>query len=153
MKIGELAEQAGISVSTIRFYERQGLMPEPNRRESGYREYAETDVDRLRLIVAAKKRRFPLSIIRLCLDAVDGADEPCGEIARIVETRLKEIEQEITDLSTLRGHLRAQLQAWRAGSLPAADCLCAILQTDALNNTEKSPPPVEVRRQKKEQTN
>ena len=141
MKIGELAKGAGISVSAIRFYERQGLMPRPTRRESGYREYSEADLDRLRLIVAAKKRRFPLSIIRLSLDAVDGADEPCSEIARIVETRLKEIELEINDLSNLRDHLHAQLRAWRAGSLPAAECLCAILQTDALNQTGKPSPP------------
>lgn len=65
MRIGELAQQAGISVSAVRYYEAQGLMPRPQTRESGYRDYTAGDLERLRLIVAAKPLRFPLRLIRL----------------------------------------------------------------------------------------
>jgi MerR family copper efflux transcriptional regulator len=54
MTIGGLAKQAGVNIDTIRYYERNGLIPEPARRPSGYREYAATDVERLRFILRAK---------------------------------------------------------------------------------------------------
>lgn len=130
MKIGEMAKLAGVHVSTVRFYERQGIMPKPETRESGYREYAEVDLDRLRLIVAAKRQRFPLSVVRRCLDALD-RDEPCTEIADIVEGQVKTLDKQIEDLQNLRTTLKGQLNAWKSGTLPKAECLCAILQTDA----------------------
>jgi DNA-binding transcriptional MerR regulator len=84
MRIGELAKAAGISVSSVRFYEAQGLMPKPETRESGYREYRQVDLARLRLIVAAKRQRFSLKLIRTCLDALDQEPQPCAEIAELV---------------------------------------------------------------------
>lgn len=137
MKIGELAKQAGISVSTVRFYEAQGLMPKPDTRESGYREYEENDLDRLRLILTAKGQRFPLRLIRSVLSALDNEPEPCEDIAGIVEQRLKTIGREIRDLQRLKAHLEAQLMAWKRGELPTAQCLCAILQTDALVSSKE----------------
>lgn len=134
MKIGELAKRAEISVSKVRFYEAQGLMPKPSTRESGYREYEESDLDRLRLILTAKGQRFPLGLIRTVLSALDNEPEPCTEVAEIVEQRLKTIGREIRDLQRLKAHLDAQLRAWKRGDLPTAQCLCAILQTDAKEN-------------------
>lgn len=132
MKIGELAKRAGVSVSTVRFYERQGLMPKPETRESGYREYANGDLDRLRLIVAAKRQRFPLRLIEVMLHAVEGNEEPCIEIASVVRSRLETIAHEIRELQNLHARLKTQLDAWERDSLPKTECLCAILQTDAL---------------------
>lgn len=132
MKIGELAKEGGISVSTVRFYEAQGLMPKPLTRESGYREYEQSDLERLRLIIAAKRQRFPLKLIRTALDALDQEPEPCAEIASLVKERIKTIGREIHDLQRLQAHLEGQLRAWERGTLPKAECLCAILQTDAL---------------------
>jgi DNA-binding transcriptional MerR regulator len=132
VKIGQLAKGAGISVSTVRFYEGQGLMPKPQTRESGYREYAADDLKRLQLIVAAKRQRFPLKLIRTCLDALDREPQPCQEIAALVKERITTIGREIRDLQRLQAHLEAQLKAWERGNLPSDECLCAILQTDAL---------------------
>lgn len=131
MKIGELAKEAGVNVSTVRFYETQGLMPKPETRESGYREYADKDLDRMRLILTAKGQRFPLGLIRKVLSALDNDPEPCSEVAEIVEERIKTIGREIRDLQRLQAHLEAQLTAWKRGELPTAQCMCAILQTDA----------------------
>lgn len=136
MKIGELAKEAGVSVSTVRFYERQGLMPKPPTRESGYREYSDSDLDRLRLIIAAKRQRFSLKLIRTALAALDQEPEPCAEIASIVNDRIMTIGREIRDLQRLQAHLEAQLKAWERGILPKAECLCAILQTDALREKD-----------------
>lgn len=131
MKIGEVAKRAGVSVSTIRYYEAQKLMPKPQTRESGYREYDPADLDRLRLILTAKAQRFPLGLIRSVLDAVDHDPQPCENVAEIVQARIHSIGREIRDLQRLQTHLKGQLEAWKRGDLPAAQCLCAILQTDA----------------------
>lgn len=132
MKIGELAKRAATSVSAVRFYEAQGLMPKPPTRESGYREYEEKDLDRLRLILAAKRQRFPLGLIRTVLSALDNEPQPCKEVAEIVRERITTIGREIRDLQRLQAHLEVQLEAWERGTLPKDQCLCAILETDAL---------------------
>lgn len=137
MRIGELAKAAGISVSSVRFYEAQGLMPKPETRESGYREYLQVDLARLRLIVAAKRQRFSLKLIRTCLDALDQEPQPCAEIAELVRDRITTIGREIRDLQRLQAHLSAQLKAWERDELPKDECLCAILETDALTKTRK----------------
>ena len=137
MKIGELAKKAGVSVSTVRFYEGQGLMPKPQTTESGYREYEQRDLDRLHLILAAKAQRFPLGLIRTVLNALDNDPQPCENIAEIVEGRIKTIGREIRDLQRLQARLGAQLEAWKRGDLPTAQCLCTILQTDATTTKEK----------------
>lgn len=127
-----MAKEAAVSVSTVRFYEAQGLMPKPQTRESGYREYEEKDLERLRLILAAKRQRFPLGLIRTVLSALDNDPQPCKEIADIVKERIKTIGREISDLQRLQSHLEGQIEAWERGTLPKADCLCAILEADAL---------------------
>lgn len=137
MKIGELSRRTGVSVSAIRFYEREGLLTEPERRESGYREYAEADVQRVRLIAAAKKHRFPLKVIRLCLDALEGAEEPCREVAAIVRQRLKILDSEIEELSNLRSALNTRLQAFEEGLLEKGECLCSILEAAPILIKEK----------------
>lgn len=137
MKIGEVAKAAGVSVSTLRFYERQGLMLKPETRDSGYREYSQVDLTRLRLIVAAKRQRFPLRLIRVLLGAIEGKPEPCHEVAKIVESRLMQIGEEIAELSLLHRRLQSQLAAWREGRLPRSECLCAILETAALPSSKE----------------
>ncbi|MCW5939850.1 MAG: MerR family transcriptional regulator [Fimbriimonadaceae bacterium] len=141
MKIGELAKRAEVSVSTVRYYEAQDLLPKPSVRDSGYREYEPADLERLRLIVAAKRARFSLKLIRVALDALKDETEPCAEIAALVRNRILALGQEIDDLQSLRVRLTSQLEAWERGTLPKSECLCAILQTDALSkqNQETNP--------------
>jgi DNA-binding transcriptional MerR regulator len=63
MRIGELARRAGVSVQTVRYYEGRGLMPEPDRARSGYRQYDRSDVSRLRFIRRAQEMGFTLAEI------------------------------------------------------------------------------------------
>ena len=70
--IGELAEAAGVGLDTVRYYERRGLLPEPPRTASGYRQYGAADLDRLRHIARAKQLGFTLAEIRLLADDADG---------------------------------------------------------------------------------
>src|SRR5450830_86088 len=80
MKISELAEQTGLTTSAIRFYERSGLLPSPERGSNGYRSYSEIDVQRVYVIRIAQSLGFPLDSIRIFFDATpagprDGQDD------------------------------------------------------------------------------
>ena len=74
MKIGELAQRAGVRIDTVRYYERQGLLPAPQRQASGYRRYEDSDVARLRFVRRAKALGFTLIEIRELL-ALSGRRE------------------------------------------------------------------------------
>lgn len=60
MRIGELAERVGVSADTVRFYEREGWLPRPPRQDNGYREYAEADLEHLRLLIDLRRLELPL---------------------------------------------------------------------------------------------
>lgn len=99
--IGRLAKSAGVGVETIRFYEREGLLSEPPRTESGYRQYHPDAVERLGFIRRAKALGFSLGEIRELL----GLAEPTGDRARVkalTEHKLAEIERRIDELRRMR---------------------------------------------------
>ena len=84
MRIGELAHGAGVSVETVRFYEREGLLPAPPRRGSGYREYPPDTLARLRFIRHAKELGFSLPEIQELL-SLRSTEAPCCEVQRRVD--------------------------------------------------------------------
>src|SRR5689334_21689188 len=86
MTIGRLAKTAGVNIDTVRYYERNGLVPAPTRRLSGYREYDATDVARLRFILRAKDLGFALAEIRELLSL--SADRDVKGVKRRAEGRL-----------------------------------------------------------------
>jgi len=101
MKIGELSKQTGVSIDTIRYYERRGLMPEAARTASGYRQYGAEDAARLRFIVQSKELGFTLEETSqlLTLRADHGC---CAEVRSVAETKAAEIEERIDKLSRMR---------------------------------------------------
>ena len=111
MTIGRLARQAGVNIDTIRYYERHHLLPPPERRPSGYREYREADVERLRFIRKAKELGFTLTEIGelLSLSADRGAD--MQGVKRKAEERLAQVEQKLTELRHMQRGLRKLIDA------------------------------------------
>ena len=93
MTIGRLAKQVGVNIDTIRYYERNGLIPEPVRRASGYREYEAADVSRLRFILRAKELGFTLAEIGELLSL--SADRDVRGVKRRAEERLEHVEHKI----------------------------------------------------------
>lgn len=106
LRIGELARETGTKVVTIRYYERIGLMPEPERSGGNYRAYGKAALDRLRFIRRCRALGFPLEQVRELLDLASDARRPCGEVDRMIGAHLAEVEQKIADLSRLAGELR-----------------------------------------------
>lgn len=129
MRIGELAESAGVSSQTIRFYERQGLLAEPARGANGYRVYEESAATRLRFIAMAQAAGLTLSQIRSILDLRDQGTTPCQHVTTLLDTKLADVRTRIRNLLTLQAELEALLQ--RSQLLDPGHCadqdICHIL--------------------------
>src|SRR5713226_2298035 len=113
MKIGELAEEVGMSVPAVRFYERSGLLPKPSRTGSGYRVYGPSDIRRVQLIRRAKTLGFSLEEIKRILRLREQGSCPCGEVMSMLEHHLKNTDAQIQHLRRFRGELAKTLEEWK----------------------------------------
>lgn len=105
LTIGKVAKAAGLGVETIRYYEREGLLPEPDRTTSGYRAYPESSITRLRFVLRAKKLGFTLTEIKDLLRLSDGEGVQ-AEVKQLTERKLTMIEERIADLQRMRDALQ-----------------------------------------------
>ena len=107
MKIGELAEATGTTTKALRFYERAGLLPAPERTRSGYRDYSADTVARLAFIRRSQSAGLTLAQIREILDIRDAGHAPCHHVQQLLQERLAGIDQQIADLIELRATVSA----------------------------------------------
>ena len=119
MTVGELAAGAGVGVETIRYYEREGVLPAPARAASGYRVYGDDDLWRLAFVQRAKAFGFSLREVAELLGA--GADRSVAEVRRLTRRRLELIEDELDGLTRRRDMLRRLLVTCDGGA--DDDCL------------------------------
>jgi DNA-binding transcriptional MerR regulator len=120
MKIGELAVRAGSNAETIRYYERIGLLPEPGRTDSNYRDYGDKHVARLSFIRHARGLGFEISDIRALLDLGAHPEQDCGQVDRLVTGHLRAVESKIERLRLLQRELQRMLTQCRGGRI--ANC-------------------------------
>jgi MerR family transcriptional regulator, copper efflux regulator len=111
MTIGRIANAAGVSIDTLRFYERQGLLAKPGRNLSGYRNYSTDVLDRLRFISDAKRLGFTLKEIKELLSEGVKSTAECGPVTRKAEAKLAEMNEEIDRLLRLRVTLSKMVEA------------------------------------------
>ena len=131
LSIGQVAHRAGVGVETVRFYEREGLLEEPPRRASGYRQYSEEVVTRLRFIKRAQQLGFSLKEIgELLLLRVD-AQTSCEEVKGHTEAKIAEVERKLVELQRVRQAL-LQVHSLCTGQGPTGRCP----MLDALNQQE-----------------
>lgn len=128
MRIGELAAQSGVTAKTIRFWESAGLLADPARTFSGYRDYDPGVVDRLRFIRHAQTAGLILAEIRQILDIADDGQPPCGHVTDLIHEHLTRVDDRIRELDEARHRLEGL--AKRAADQDPAACsgYCAILQ-------------------------
>jgi len=140
MRIGELAERVGVPADTVRFYEREGWLPRPPRQDNGYREYADADVEHLRLLIDLRRLELPLDdAARLasychsghCADT--SAELPGLIAARRAELgerleRLRELDVRLADLERHVVEARPSHRALTvlAGTAPCCDAAAAV---------------------------
>lgn len=118
---GQLSKKSGVGVETLRFYEREGLLPEPARLASGYRQYPTEAVERVQFIRRAQLLGFQLKDIKDLLALRDDPDAGSREVRDKAVAKLAEIDQRIKDLEAMKSEL-TRLVAACDGSGPAAHC-------------------------------
>ena len=121
LTIGQVARRVGIGIETIRFYERKGLIEEPPRRESGYRQYGEEDIERLVFIQHAKTLGFSLKEINELLSIRSRPDANSREIKEIASAKLADIDNKIDLLKRMQQTLK-KLVAQCPGDGPTCEC-------------------------------
>jgi DNA-binding transcriptional MerR regulator len=115
MKIGQVADEADVSVDTIRFYERRGVLPAAQRRPSGYREYPASTVERIRTARALQHLGFTLEEVIEALRAHDSGAATCASELWRLEAVVERIDARIAELRRTRHDLIATIAECRAG--------------------------------------
>jgi DNA-binding transcriptional MerR regulator len=115
VKIGEVAAAAEVSVDTVRFYERRGVLPVPQRRPSGYREYGQATVSRIRTARELQRLGFTLDEVIDALRAHDGGQASCDSELWRLEAVVARIEARIEDLRRTRDAVGATIAECRSG--------------------------------------
>ena len=124
--IGELSRRTGVKVTTIRYYEQNGLMPEPDRAPSGHRRYGEDSLERLGFIRQARGLGFDLVSIRELLDLAADPERSCAAVDGIARRHAAQIETRIRRLSVLKAELERVLGDCARGRVGDCNVLQAI---------------------------
>jgi MerR family mercuric resistance operon transcriptional regulator len=103
LTIGVFAKTAGVNVETIRFYQRKGLLPEPDKPHGSIRRYGEADVTRVRFVKSAQRLGFSLGEISELLRLEDGTH--CEEARSLAEHKLKDVHEKMADLARMEAVL------------------------------------------------
>ncbi len=134
MKIGELAKATNLSTKTIRFYESEGLIPDPPRTNSGYRSYADSDVVRLEFILKAKRLGLSLDEIKGILKLHDRSEPTCVHVRSLLQEKVAQIDTVIQDLLGFK----EELESLRDHATSLVDCrplggnICFIIEDNGI---------------------
>lgn len=121
MKIGELARATSTAVETIRYYEREGLLPAAARTDANYRHYTEAHTRRLQFVRHCRSLDMSLQEIRTLLAFQDAPGEPCGGVNAVLDTHIDHVVRRIQELRALEKQLKA-LRALCEGTADAEHC-------------------------------
>lgn len=133
MQIGDLAARAGVNPKTIRYYERLGLMPEPERSAAGYRLYDEAALERLRFILKAKTIGLSLDEIGEVLSLRDENRRPCERVLGAVDDKITAIDAQLRTLSELRAEL-VTLRSEASETMRERGSFCSIIEAHEATN-------------------
>lgn len=121
MKIGEVAKLSEVGIETIRYYERQGLLAEPKRRPSGYRQYDESVLSRLQFIRRAKELGFTLAEIKELVGLWYDTETRCEHVRERAERKVEDIEAKIRSLQKMKRSLKQLITGCQAND-SIGDC-------------------------------
>lgn len=121
LTIGTVARQAGVGVETVRFYEREGMIDEPPRRTSGYRQYPPEAVARIRFVRRAKELGFTLKEIKELLLLRASPGSRCADVRQRAQAKIEDIQQRVGDLQKMEKALK-RLMAACSGRGPVTEC-------------------------------
>ena len=140
LTIGQLARIAGVTVQTVRYYERLNLLNPSTRRPSGYRLYSHEEERRLRFIKNAQALGFTLREIAELLALRVASTARCGDVKKIARARLVQVESKVEDLQALARALKSLVQACRVGrSTGHCPILMSLQNEDGVRKTNSQP--------------
>jgi len=123
LKIGQLAQQVGVTAKAIRFYEAKRVLPRPARGTNGYRLYGRDAVETLSFVKQATGLGLTLAEIRDIIAIRQGGGPPCVHVRRLLQDKARELDRKLRDLIDMRRQIRRSLAAWsRTGRGRAAVC-------------------------------
>lgn len=125
LTIGKVAEKTGCNVETIRFYEKERLLPEPERTDGGHRLFTASMVDRLVFIRRCRELGFAMGDIRQLLSLVDREQVSCDRVKAIADTHLDDVRAKIADLRKMERTLRHLSDQCPGGAIPE----CPIIES------------------------
>ena len=138
LTIGEVAKQTGVTVETIRFYEKQGLIATPHRSESGYRQYKAETIKRVRFIQRAKDVGFTLKDIAELLALKKEPGTSCSDIKLRALEKMSEVDKKVEDLKRIHDSL-SQLVVKCSGSGDLSECpILESLELDERKENDES---------------
>lgn len=129
--IGAVARATGIKVETVRWYERVGLLPQPERTAGNYRSYGPAHLARLSFIRRARELGFSLDQVRTLLRLADDREQSCDEVDGVAREHLQVVERKIADLEALRRELSELIASCGQGSIAQCRILQALTPTQA----------------------
>lgn len=129
LTIGAAASAAGLTPKAVRLYEARGLLDAAPRTPAGYRTYVEADLSRLRFIAAGRNLGLRLDQIADILTAAHGGQRPCTTTRHLLNQRISEIDQVVTELAALRATLGAALDRTDA-ELAAEPGICPVIEAN-----------------------
>ncbi len=137
---GAVAKSLEIGIQTLHFYEREGLIPEPPRSESGYRLYTPEIVDRVRFIRKAQALGLPLHEIKQVLELAARGSSPCGRVQASLAEKLADVDRRLRELQSFRDELaRLSEQATNPTVSDGGARICSIVET-AMPASAPEPP-------------
>jgi DNA-binding transcriptional MerR regulator len=137
--IGDVARQLDLTVKTIRYYESLGLLGAPQRTETGYRVYADQDVERLRFIKGAKALGLSLAEIKEIVGIWGEGVAPCGHVEHMLNEKLADLDRRIQELVTFRDALTTYM-GQLASLGPSTDVPCKHIEGAAAGRWHLTPP-------------
>ena len=137
--VGNLASRIGVQPEAIRYYERRGLLPQPQRAANGYRVYTQEHLHRVEFIKNAQSLGFSLDEIREVLELRNSEDSTCEHVAGLLQTKIEKVDEQIRGLKTFRRDLSKSLRACeRTVPNHDADCCPVIERLDACRKTGRT---------------
>ena len=121
LRTGEVAAAAGVNVETLRYYERRGILKEPRRRPSGYREYPRETVQIVRFVKRAQELGFSLDVIEELLALRDDDARACTEVRQLAQEKVDDIEDKIRSLRAMQRALTTLIKSCGA-DVSAREC-------------------------------
>ena len=129
LNIGEVAELAGVSAPTVRYYESIGLLKKPARSDAGYRRYSESTVRDLGFIRKARALGFSLDEISEIIQLTRAGKRPCTRVMVLARQRLSDVDEQMRRLLAFRNQLAAELTRWEQPGRPGCDGLCEMIES------------------------